>query len=287
MNTRLYNLGKLRQSILVIMSILLISTIIWKLFITKNKIIAKDYLLLASISPDIIIAFQQNKPELWKDYVTVITAGQNLTVESKENLLNTILIQLDRGIDFQELNWYGIDKNIRKSAQYYRTLFDKYSVYTPGKYLFPLAQTCYYIDTYGADREGGLRSHQGTDLFDKKGTPIFSVCQGTVEKLGWNRLGGERVGVRGKDGNYYYYAHLETINQDLFISKEINKGELIGTMGNTGDAITTPVHLHFGIELLNGEWLNPYPLLKVWEYQRFDITAKNEWCYFGLIEKTI
>jgi hypothetical protein len=53
-----------------------------------------------------------------------------------------------------------------------------------------------------------------------KGHRFFSVCDGTVEKLGWNRLGGERVGVRGKDGHYYYYAHLDKINQELYIDKK-------------------------------------------------------------------
>lgn len=269
MKKKLSYVRKLFQLILILILPFLISTITWKLFISQNEIIAKDYILLTSISPDTIIAFQQNKPESWKDYVTIITISKNLTSVNNNDSLNSIVTQLDKDIDFQELNWSGIDKNIKRSARHYRTLFDKYSIYDPGKYLFPLAQTCYYIDTYGADREGGLRSHQGTDLFDKKGTPVFSICEGIVERLGWNRLGGERVGVRGTDGNYYYYAHLDTINQKLFINKKINKGELIGTMGNTGDAITTPDHLHFGIELLNGEWLNPYPLLKVWEYHRF------------------
>jgi murein DD-endopeptidase MepM/ murein hydrolase activator NlpD len=67
-------------------------------------------------------------------------------------------------------------------------------------------------------------------------------------------------------GNYYYYAHLDKINSNLYITKQINKGDLLGTMGNTGDAATTPDHLHFGIELPNGNWVNPYSFVKVWEY---------------------
>lgn len=109
-------------------------------------------------------------------------------------------------------------------------------------------------------------------MFNKKGTNIISVSTGTIEQLGWNRLGGERVGIRGSDGNYYYYAHLDTINSSLSINKQVNKGDLLGTMGNTGDAVTTPDHLHFGIELPNGKWINPFPYLKVWEYYQF----KNE-----------
>jgi len=269
------SLGRQLRLILIFVLIMLVAATIWKLF-TYQDIVIEDYRLLASIPAEEIIDFQMNEDETWKDYVAVSQAirdhhdAENNNQDSKAIILEKIQTQLDRNIKFQNLNWSGVDSSIKKTARNYRKILDKYPVYIYGKYTFPLKKTCYYIDTYGADREGGKRLHQGTDLFDKKGTEIFTVCNGTIEKLGWNRLGGERVGVRGEDGNYYYYAHLDTINKDLWVGKKISQGKLIGTMGNTGDAITTPDHLHFGIELPSGEWLNPYVLLKVWEYHKFD-----------------
>lgn len=251
---------------------------IWKLIISNEKAVMEDYLSLASIPPEIIIALQKDKPDSWKDYASLVLTNNCLVNEGYQDYyqdLQQITIQLDQGRSLQKSDWSGIDRKLKSSALNYRKIFDKYPMYTPGKYSFPLEQTCYYIDTYGADREGGARSHQGTDLFDQKGTPILSVSEGTVERIGWNRLGGERVGVRGKDGNYYYYAHLDTINPELRVNQIIKPGELIGTMGNTGDAITTPDHLHFGIELPNGEWLNPYSFLKVWEYHNLGAAKES------------
>lgn len=256
------------QLIILLILTVLISSIIWTQFIMKDKNIVQDYRTLSMFSPELIIAYQEKYPSTWKDYIAILSAQHQLEGQNDSIIMN-LHKQIDNKTLFEELIWPDKYPKYIKTAKYYRTLLDKYPVYTPDNYLFPLQGPSYFVDTYGADREGGARSHQGTDLFDKKGTPIFNVCDGTVEKLGWNRLGGERVGVRGNDGNYYYYAHLDKINTDLTIGQRITKGELIGTMGNTGDAITTPDHLHFGIELPNTEWLNPYPLLKVWEYHRF------------------
>lgn len=256
------------QLIIIIILTVLISSVIWTQFIMKNKSIARDYETLSKFSPKLIIAFQEKYPSSWKDYIAILSAQHQLDGQNESIIMN-LHMQIDRKTSFKDLVWPDKYPKYMKTAKYYRSLLDKYPVYTPDNYVFPLKEPSYFVDTYGADREGGERSHQGTDLFDKKGTPILNVCDGIVEKLGWNRLGGERVGVRGDDGNYYYYAHLDEINKDLTIGERITKGELIGTMGNTGDAITTPDHLHFGIELVNGEWLNPYPLLKVWEYHRF------------------
>lgn len=264
------HLKRLLQLLIILLLTIGVFITIWKLFITHDEVTAANYRTLSTISPEVIIQYQKQKPESWKNYVAVISASQSLSQSNSaknSNNLNKLLQQLDQNIKLKNIDWSDVDKNMKIKAQTYRTLLDKYPIYTPDNYLFPLRESYYYTDTYGAEREGGNRVHEGTDLFDDKGTPIVSVCDGIVEKLGWNRLGGERVGVRGNDGNYYYYAHLDTINKKLIVGEKISKGELIGTMGNTGDAITTPDHLHFGIELPNGEWVNPYSFLKVWEYQ--------------------
>lgn len=265
--------------ILIQLAIILILTIfvsvtIWKVFISREESTSQDYQSLAAISPDDVILYQKTKPQSWKDHVALISAIKSISDKSDKESYQSLINQLDKNNVLKKLKWGMSDSKIKKKALSYRKLLDKYPMYSPNKYLYPFEEQCYYTDTYGADREGGVRTHQGTDLFEKKGTPIFSVCSGKIEKLGWNRLGGERVGVRGEDGNYYYYAHLDKINLDLSIGMKINTGDFIGTMGNTGDALLTPDHLHFGIELPNGQWLNPYPFLRVWEFQRFGSLKK-------------
>ncbi len=278
----------MQLTIIIVFSVVLLA-VIWKVFVTADEIKAKEFQVLAEIPPDVIIRHQQKNPGTWKDYAAVVyafdTGIKNLDPADKQAVnvklldgtyeLTRITEQLDHNVAFKRLNWNGISAEARKRALYCRRLLDKHRVYDDQKYAFPFNESCYFTDTFGADREGGKRRHEGTDLFNKKGTPVLNVCSGTVEKLGWNRLGGERVGVRADDGNYYYYAHLDTINPDLAAGKRILKGELIATMGNTGDAISTPDHLHFGIELPNGEWLNPYAFLKVWDYQKFGAKASS------------
>ncbi|KLU59063.1 L-Ala--D-Glu endopeptidase precursor [Peptococcaceae bacterium CEB3] len=176
-----------------------------------------------------------------------------------------LIAQLKGGRKFARLNWAGIAKSEAKTVAYRRTLLLKHPVFQIGAYTFPVHGRYWYEDTFGAGREGGKRRHEGTDVFGSEGTPIVSVCSGKVEQLGWNRLGGERVGVRGDDGNYYYYAHLQKISSGLRRGEKVDRGETLGTMGHTGDALTTPDHLHFGIEIPDGQWINPYQFLRVWE----------------------
>ena len=177
-----------------------------------------------------------------------------------------LIVQLRNKVPFSDLNWGALPSSLLKTVRRHREILSHYRFYHPHTYKFPVAGTTWFEDSFGADREGGLRRHEGTDLFGREGTQIVSICGGEIEELGWNRLGGERVGVRGDDDNYYYYAHLQLISPSLVKGNRIEIGDYIGTMGHTGDAITTPDHLHFGIELPNGQWINPYPFLKVWQY---------------------
>ena len=92
-----------------------------------------------------------------------------------------------------------------------------------------------YSDGYGEPRSyGGDRSHEGIDIMCSIGTPLVSVCDGIVEKMGWLELGGWRIGIRGEDGIYYYYAHLSEYREGLQEGDKVKKGELIGYAGDTG-----------------------------------------------------
>ena len=99
---------------------------------------------------------------------------------------------------------------------------------------------------WGVAREGGLRKHEGVDIFNKKGTPILAVEDGTIARVGTNHLGGKVVWQRlGMFGQSIYYAHLDS--QAVSTGQTVKKGDIVGFMGNTGNAKTTPSHLHFGI----------------------------------------
>ena len=134
---------------------------------------------------------------------------------------------------------------------------------------------CFFEDGYGEGRSfGGKRKHEGIDIMSSENKAgifkVRSVCDGVVEKKGWLKLGGYRIGIRSRSGNYYYYAHLDSYRKGLKCNDRVKAGEIIGYMGNTGygDEGTRgkfPVHLHFGIYVRDkaGEkCVNPYYLLK-------------------------
>lgn len=99
---------------------------------------------------------------------------------------------------------------------------------------------------YGASRDGGKRTHEGVDIFAKKGTPVIAPSAGYISRVGTSKLGGKVVWMQDKKrGHSYYFAHLD--QQLVHAGKKVNQGDTLGTVGNTGNARFTPSHLHFGI----------------------------------------
>ncbi len=99
---------------------------------------------------------------------------------------------------------------------------------------------------YGANRDGGRRSHEGIDIFAAKGTPVIAPTDGYVHRVGTNNLGGKVVWMRDPErGHAYYFAHLD--KQVVASGTRVQQGDTLGLVGNTGNARTTPPHLHFGI----------------------------------------
>ena len=99
---------------------------------------------------------------------------------------------------------------------------------------------------FGAERDAGRRSHEGIDIFAPRGTPVLAAARGVATWVGENRLGGTVIMIRDelrREG--HYYAHLDT--QLVREGEPVERGDTIGLVGNTGNARTTPPHLHFGI----------------------------------------
>jgi murein DD-endopeptidase MepM/ murein hydrolase activator NlpD len=109
--------------------------------------------------------------------------------------------------------------------------------------------------------------HEGTDVFAEPGTPVLAVTGGRVEQVGWLFYSGWRVGVRAPDGRYWFYAHLSRYAPSARVGSEVEAGDVLGYVGNTGygdpgheDEFT--YHLHLGIQEPDGSWTNPYPLVR-------------------------
>ncbi|MFD2164285.1 peptidoglycan DD-metalloendopeptidase family protein [Paradesertivirga mongoliensis] len=114
---------------------------------------------------------------------------------------------------------------------------------------------------WGADRDDGRRRHEGIDIFAPRRTPALAAANGTISRVTTNQLGGKVIFMRPSDKNYsLYYAHLD--EQLVSPGQKINSGDTIGLVGNTGNAISTSPHLHFGIYTMGGaidplEFVNP------------------------------
>lgn len=112
---------------------------------------------------------------------------------------------------------------------------------------------------FGAPRDGGRRSHHGVDIFADRGTPALAAADGVVTRVRNGGLGGKTIWLRDQQGHALYYAHLDS--QLVRRGMRVSVGDTLGLVGNTGNARTTPPHLHFGI-YQNGP-TDPYPFLHV------------------------
>jgi murein DD-endopeptidase MepM/ murein hydrolase activator NlpD len=127
--------------------------------------------------------------------------------------------------------------------------------------VFPVSGKKASIGSFWGDvRDGGKRKHEGIDIFAKKGTAVVAVCDGVIESVGNGGIGGKTVWLRSDDHPWSaYYAHLD--QQKVHYGQRVKKGQVIGTVGKTGNARFTPPHLHFGIYKWSGA-VNPLPYVK-------------------------
>ena len=123
-------------------------------------------------------------------------------------------------------------------------------------------------DTFNDARSDG-RQHDAIDIAAPQGTPVLAVADGTTARLFNSRLGGTTLYEFDKSGRFvFYYAHLSGYSEGVAEGKALRRGEVIGYVGDTGNAGAGNFHLHFAISKLSapgkwygGEAMNPYPLL--------------------------
>jgi len=177
-----------------------------------------------------------NKPSFIR---SIDTAQQTFELEIEDNTTNYIL---------------RLQPELLKSMDY------ELSISIAPSLAFPVAGSNGKIASFwGAARDAGARSHEGIDIFAPRRTPALAAEDGTVTRVNENNLGGLVVWLRPKGKNYnLYYAHLD--EQLATAGQQVKKGDTIGLIGNTGNARTTPPHLHFGIYAQGGA-IDPLPFV--------------------------
>jgi murein DD-endopeptidase MepM/ murein hydrolase activator NlpD len=140
---------------------------------------------------------------------------------------------------------------------------------TPSRYVFPVYGQSSFTNTFGAPR-ADTGWHHGEDIFASLGAPLLAVADGTLFSVGWNDVGGYRLWLRDTQGNQFYYAHLSAFAPLAQNGAEVEAGDVIGFMGNSGGAQGTPYHLHFEIHPLGmlhmgyDGVVSAYPYLVAW-----------------------
>jgi murein DD-endopeptidase MepM/ murein hydrolase activator NlpD len=152
---------------------------------------------------------------------------------------------------------------------------------TAGGYVFPVYGPSGYSDTFGAFRGDVAGNwHHGDDIFAPLGAPILACADGLVFSVGWNDVGGNRLWLRDSQGNEFYYAHLSAFTPLARNGMHVKAGEMLGFVGNTGDAQGTPTHLHFEVHpsslLFMGYdgAVDPTPYLDAWKHLQ-DVRFSN------------
>ena len=127
---------------------------------------------------------------------------------------------------------------------------------------------------FGVGRDANTRKHEGIDIFGPKLTPVVASADGVVTRVAENNLGGLVVMMRPNGKNYtLYYAHLD--KQLATEGQQVRTGDTLGLMGNTGNARTTPPHLHFGIYTSGGA-IDPLPFVNPETKEARAITASTD-----------
>jgi peptidoglycan hydrolase-like protein with peptidoglycan-binding domain len=128
--------------------------------------------------------------------------------------------------------------------------------------VFPVQGKCWFGDTWKAPRGGG-RLHEGVDVIAARGKLLYAVVTGTVSKIYIDRpgaLAGNGLRIAQDNGTYFTYLHLDTFAEGIAVGTKVTAGQVIGTVGSTGNSATP--HLHFEVHPGGGAAVNPYPLIK-------------------------
>ena len=139
-----------------------------------------------------------------------------------------------------------------------------------GPIMFPMeaTPTCYLSKTsFGQPRSNGTRTHEGIDLMASLGQDVYAVDNGVLWKQ-WidgptALLSGNAWYVQLADKTYYFYGHLSAFAPGLKVGDTVTKGQVIGYVGDTGNAGLLNYHLHFEVHPKGGAAVDPFPLLTI------------------------
>lgn len=180
--------------------------------------------------------------DLWQPY----PAAENKTPKFL-SAADTVTLSLEHVVTEDTSFIVRIQPELLKEGEYTLTI-------TAGPSLaFPVSPKVksHIGSLWGVGRDNGARKHEGIDIMAPKGSPTVASANGVVTRVNENALGGKVIFLRPENTFYsLYYAHLDS--QIAVEGQRVKAGDVIGLVGNTGNAQTTIPHLHFGIYTNSG-----------------------------------
>lgn len=161
--------------------------------------------------------------------------------------------RLEYRIDNDRTHLLRLQPELLRSGQYTLTIVSRPTLAFPvqGK------DSKDILSLYGVDRDGGARRHEGVDIFATRGTPVVAAAEGRVTRVSVTPRGGKVVWLSDlRNRQNLYYAHLDA--QLVQVGQHVKVGDTLGLVGNTGNAITTTPHLHFGIYKYGEGAIDPF-----------------------------
>jgi murein DD-endopeptidase MepM/ murein hydrolase activator NlpD len=134
-----------------------------------------------------------------------------------------------------------------------------------GRFVFPVYGDVRCADDFGAPRQPEIGSHEGNDCFAAFGSPVLAVADGTLNRVGTLPISGNRLWLKTKRGDAFFYAHLSAFAPEAVSGRKVKAGTLLGFVGNTGDAEPTPPHVHFEIHPGDKDAIDPHEILSAWQ----------------------
>ena len=144
---------------------------------------------------------------------------------------------------------------------------------TAGGYVFPVYGPASFGDTFGAPRPWIASGwHHGSKTSSASSAPrSWRLPTAPCSRSAGTTSAATALWLRDRDGNEFYYAHLSAFSPFAVNGQQVKAGTVLGFMGNSGDAETTPYHLHFEIHPVGLLYMgydgvvNPYPYLLAWK----------------------
>jgi murein DD-endopeptidase MepM/ murein hydrolase activator NlpD len=174
-----------------------------------------------------------------QEYIPLINSVRRTGARSTKPLLDALRPMQDLGLTAEEAALLGFGR-------------------------FPVAGMADYSDDWWQPRFGPpFHLHQGTDIFGARGTPVTAPAAGIV-KFTDGGLGGKGAYVTEPDGTFYYMCHLDGFAKNLRNGSAVKRGDVVGYLGDSGNAVGGSPHVHFEIHPRGGAAVNPKPILDQW-----------------------